>query len=205
MFCCWKVKSFMNISEYCLISKLAGTSREFCWWWSLRLLVFNAGSKRVGILHDAVVLDGFWWWWSLLLCWVILGIMSLSLSLWSSSSATSERGLWVVGSIPLCLSFFLREEFQKFFISLSVLPGNWAAIWDHLDYIGTHNELYMHKLDLVCPQIRILRKPPPQKKEEKGNLPWNDNMYLLPRTAWSSMMWFSSCWENAPLFKSGLK
>lgn len=30
------------------------------------------------------------------------------------------------------LSLFLIVEFQKFFISLSVLPGNLAAICDHL-------------------------------------------------------------------------
>lgn len=30
------------------------------------------------------------------------------------------------------LSLFLIVEFQKFFISLSVRPGNLAAIWDHL-------------------------------------------------------------------------
>ena len=41
-----------------------------------------------------------------------------------SSLSTSEIGLWVLGSMPLCLSFFLMEEFHKFFISLSVLPGN---------------------------------------------------------------------------------
>jgi len=47
-------------------------------------------------------------------------------------SSASESDLWVLGSMPLCLSFFLMQEFHKFFISLSVLPGNCAAIWDHL-------------------------------------------------------------------------
>lgn len=50
----------------------------------------------------------------------------------SSSFSASEIGLWVFGSIPLSLSFFLIEEFHRFLISLSVLPGNWAAICDHL-------------------------------------------------------------------------
>lgn len=40
----------------------------------------------------------------------------------------SDSGLWVRGSMPLCLSFFFRHEFHRFFISLSVLPGNCAAI-----------------------------------------------------------------------------
>lgn len=30
------------------------------------------------------------------------------------------------------LSLFFIVEFQKFLISLSVLPGKWAAIFDHL-------------------------------------------------------------------------
>lgn len=35
------------------------------------------------------------------------------------------------------LSLFLMVEFQKFLISLSVLPGNRAAICDHLHFIIT--------------------------------------------------------------------
>ena len=50
----------------------------------------------------------------------------------SSPFSTCESGLWVIGSIPFCLSFFFKLEFHRFFISLSVLPGNCAAIWDHL-------------------------------------------------------------------------
>ena len=34
----------------------------------------------------------------------------------------------------LCFSLFLRWECQKFFISLSVLPGSLAAMADHLEY-----------------------------------------------------------------------
>lgn len=41
-------------------------------------------------------------------------------------------GLWVSGSMPFWSSFFLTRVFQKFLISLSVLPGRWAAICDHL-------------------------------------------------------------------------
>ena len=42
------------------------------------------------------------------------------------------RRLWVLGSRPCAMSFFLMHEFQKFLISLSVLPGSCDAIWDHL-------------------------------------------------------------------------
>lgn len=44
---------------------------------------------------------------------------------------TSLGGLWVFGSIPLYLSFVLRHEFQKFLISLYVLPGNCDAILEN--------------------------------------------------------------------------
>jgi hypothetical protein len=47
-------------------------------------------------------------------------------------STTSARGLRVLGSMPFCRSYFLRLEFQRFLISLSVLPGSLVAIWDHL-------------------------------------------------------------------------
>lgn len=40
--------------------------------------------------------------------------------------------LCVFGSMPMFRSFFLMHEFQKFFISLSVRPGSWVAICDHL-------------------------------------------------------------------------
>lgn len=46
----------------------------------------------------------------------------------SSPFSTSDSGLWVLGSMPLCFSFFLMHEFHRFLISLSVLPGNCAAI-----------------------------------------------------------------------------
>ena len=43
------------------------------------------------------------------------------------------RGWCVVGSMPILVSFFLICVFQWFFISLSVLPGNLAAIFEHLN------------------------------------------------------------------------
>lgn len=58
----------------------------------------------------------------------LLQLLVLNLGRSSSVFSTSDKGLWVFGSMPLCLSFFLRHEFHKFFISLSVLPGNCAAI-----------------------------------------------------------------------------
>ena len=56
---------------------------------------------------------------------LLLVVVVLSLS-------TSEMGLCVFGSMPLCLSFFFMFEFHRFLISLSVLPGSLAAICDHL-------------------------------------------------------------------------
>lgn len=56
--------------------------------------------------------------------WLLLADLLDSLSTFSASA----RGLWVMGSMPLCLSFFLRDEFHRFLISLSVLPGSCAAI-----------------------------------------------------------------------------
>lgn len=53
---------------------------------------------------------------------------SFSPLLFASLSLSSEMGLWVTGSTPLCLSFFFRQEFHRFLMSLSVLPGNCAAI-----------------------------------------------------------------------------
>jgi len=38
----------------------------------------------------------------------------------------------VLGSMPRWRSFFLRQLFQKFLISLSVRPGKCDAICDHL-------------------------------------------------------------------------
>jgi hypothetical protein len=40
--------------------------------------------------------------------------------------------LWVLGSRPCAMSFFLMHEFQKFFTSLSVRPGRCFAICAHL-------------------------------------------------------------------------
>uniref|UniRef100_A0A2P2NNI6 Uncharacterized protein n=1 Tax=Rhizophora mucronata TaxID=61149 RepID=A0A2P2NNI6_RHIMU len=38
--------------------------------------------------------------------------------------------------MPIFLSFFLMCVFQWFLISLSVLPGRWDAILDHLSIIN---------------------------------------------------------------------
>jgi hypothetical protein len=51
--------------------------------------------------------------------------------------------LCVLGSMPMLRSFFLMHEFQKFLISLSVRPGSWVAICDHLHISFTHQK-YQH-------------------------------------------------------------
>jgi hypothetical protein len=53
----------------------------------------------------------------------------------SEEFSDEEIGLWVIGWTPILKSFFLMWVFQRFFISLSVRPGNWAAIFDHLQRI----------------------------------------------------------------------
>lgn len=73
-------------------------------------------------------------------------VFSLFVGAMSSFPSVSAIGLWVLGSMPLCLSFFLMLEFQKFFISLSVLPGNCAAIWDHLRRGKNNNNNNNHQL-----------------------------------------------------------
>lgn len=60
---------------------------------------------------------------------------------WSSDDSVFEfsslvsvwRGSCVTGSIPIFRSFFFIWVFQWFLISLSVRPGNLAAIFDHLN------------------------------------------------------------------------
>jgi hypothetical protein len=52
-----------------------------------------------------------------------------------SAAKKSVLGRWVIGSIPIWMSFFLRWVFQKFLISLSVRPGRFFAIADHLGLI----------------------------------------------------------------------
>jgi len=52
------------------------------------------------------------------------GLLLMVVVLSSVHSLSAMMGLWVLGSMPLCRSLFLMLEFQKFFISLSVLPGN---------------------------------------------------------------------------------
>lgn len=92
--------------------------------------------------------DEFVWWsvWELeFSSWLHAGIWETSP--WLSLSVSCEvpedccdvcstlmdsRGWCVTGSIPIFRSFFFMCVFQWFFISLSVLPGNLAAIFDHL-------------------------------------------------------------------------
>jgi len=50
------------------------------------------------------------------------------------SRRSSEIGLCVTGSMPMLHSFFFSRVFQWFLMSLSVLPGIFAAIRDHLQY-----------------------------------------------------------------------
>jgi hypothetical protein len=49
--------------------------------------------------------------------------------------------------LGFCLSFFFKWLFQKFFISLSVRPGNLAAMADHLQ-MKEHqkHQMLSHKL-----------------------------------------------------------
>lgn len=101
-------------------------------WWALVLEAFKLSSPFSILQLDTSMSDGFE------LSALRLSEIAVSSSLEAFSghllveSLTSESGLWVLGSIPFCMSFFLMEEFHRFFISLSVLPGNCAAIRDHL-------------------------------------------------------------------------
>ena len=78
-------------------------------------------------------------WWSWLSAEdsiVVSNIFCWSWS-WSSTILASfflcwSIGLWVTGSRPRSFSLFLIRVFQWFLISLSVRPGKWAAILDHL-------------------------------------------------------------------------
>jgi hypothetical protein len=81
----------------------------------------------------------------LLLLLSILAAPQWSLSAAAASATLSSlSGLWVAGSMPCCRSFFLMHEFQKFLISLSVLPGSCDAIWDHLmDQAQAHDVCYV--------------------------------------------------------------
>ena len=81
---------------------------------SLIICVFEESTKAVGC------------WW---ICERVHALVLLLLLLiWS----IGRRRWWVLGSNPCAISFFLMHEFQKFFTSLSVLPGKYLAIWAHL-------------------------------------------------------------------------
>ena len=97
-------------------------------WWALVLEEFKLSSPFSILKLETSMSDAFE------LSSLRLSAIAVSSSLESFSghllveSITSESGLWVLGSVPFCMSFFLMEEFHRFFISLSVLPGNRAAI-----------------------------------------------------------------------------
>lgn len=65
------------------------------------------------------------------------------LGLFSSITETSCSSLSQIFSLIfwswLCWILFFRWVCHTFFISLSVLPGNFAAIADHLPYKNSHN------------------------------------------------------------------
>jgi len=103
----------------------------------------GGGKVNVGfVIALFAVKEGDWWGFLIMasflvrsnpdvlsefLVFLLLLLLRLDLEI-SSEFSTSDKGLWVLGSMPLCLSFFLRQEFHRFFISLSVLPGSCAAI-----------------------------------------------------------------------------
>ena len=82
------------------------------------------------------------------------GIIFMSLSF-----STSESGLCVVGSIPLCLSFFFRHEFHRFLISLSVLPGVISGLLLILMYFERyllHGRVFCCSRDVKCIFLTII-------------------------------------------------
>lgn len=95
----------------------------------------------------------------------------------------SVLGRWVIGSMPILISFFLRWVFQKFLISLSVRPGRCFAIADHL----------------VCSQI--------SQNTCFGDYEMSARFryYLLPRMECSWRIVCSSSREKFPLLMSGFR
>lgn len=90
------------------------------WWWSK--------ACRIG---DGMMGRNSWskWWWELRIGLSVKG-KKLSMELlggpWISENVAKE------GTTSWESSFFFMLEFQKFFTSLSVLPGRCLAIWAHL-------------------------------------------------------------------------
>lgn len=97
----------------------------------LLLLILELGETSTGYCSAAVE-SGFKFSASTGFSSLAFSLLLSELGSLSCPFSASTSGLWVLGSMPFCLSFFLMQEFHKFFISLSVLPGNWAAICDHL-------------------------------------------------------------------------
>lgn len=63
----------------------------------------------------------------------VVVVSTVKVCCWEAEAAAvlkddDERRLCVLGSSPCAMSFFLMQEFQKFFTSLSVLPGKCFAI-----------------------------------------------------------------------------
>lgn len=110
------------------------TGKDLVWRNGVWLLLLGgegaAGSVRIGgfISMEApficefveIIEKGCWWD-----CDILHAILVAAL-LWEGIK------LWVFGSNPCEMSFFFMHEFQKFFTSLSVLPGRCFAIWAHL-------------------------------------------------------------------------
>ena len=94
----------------------------------------------------------FEWIWSEILLLLLHAVEVVNILLWEE-----ERRLWVCGSKPWEMSFFLIHEFQKFLTSLSVLPGRCFAIWAHLQ----HKIKHMHALkfstssNVVCMEYSL--------------------------------------------------
>ncbi|KAG8076308.1 hypothetical protein GUJ93_ZPchr0006g46010 [Zizania palustris] len=96
----------------------------------------------------------------------------------------SVLGRWVIGSMPILMSFFLTCVSQKLLISLSVRLGICFAIADHLVQFRLFKTL---ALRIMKCQARKCRS------------------YLMPRTEWSWRMVCSSSCENFPLLMSSFR
>lgn len=77
-------------------------------------------------------------------CWIIWRRFARAISC-GNAAKKSVRGRWVMGSKPIWISFFLRWVFQKFLISLSVLPGRCFDIADHLKFKIIPTYIYIYQ------------------------------------------------------------
>ena len=76
-----------------------------------------------GVVAPPLVMAPLEWNWT--------GLLGFAPLPWRRDLEAGRR-LWVLGSRPCAMSFFLIHEFQKFLTSLSVRPGRCLAIWAHL-------------------------------------------------------------------------